>query len=197
VSSQQTLEKEAPIEIIALRSGGEKAFDKLFREWYTPLVRYAYSFTDGDMDAAEDLVQEVFAKFWSQIESLELQHSVKAYLYRMVHNLALNRIRSQRTHERYALYQTRQMEQEYDAPKDDPELQKRLALALEKLPAQCRQVFSLSRFEELKYREIAEQLGISIKTVETHMGKALRTLRHELADYLTIIVAIVKIFGAV
>ena len=191
MSSYQDLETEAQIQIKAIRDGDETAFDALFRAWYTPLVRYACSFTQGDLEAAEDLVQETFAKFWAQRASLDLQHTVKSYLYRMVHNQALNQIRSQRTHERYTTHQTRQMAQEYEAPADDPELQKRLADVLNNLPAQCRQVFRLSRFEDLKYREIAEQLGISIKTVETHMGKALRILRHELADYLTLILAII------
>lgn len=171
----------------SLRIDGEKAFDALFRAWYTPLVRYAFTFTDGDQDEAEELVQETFAKLWSQRETFEFQHSVKAYLYRMVHNLALNRLRAQRTQERYVHHQTRQMAQEYEAPKDDPELQNRFREVLKALPSQCRSVFELSRFEELKYREIAEQLGISIKTVETHMGKALRIMRQELAEYLTLV----------
>lgn len=177
----------------ALRRGDEKAFDALFRAWYTPLVRYAHSFADGDFDAAEDLVQESFAKLWTQRTTLDFQYSLKAYLYRMVHNQALNRLRAQRTHERFAGHQLRQMVNEHEAPKDDPELQERIEIALNALPAQCRQVFGLSRFEELKYREIAEQLGISIKTVETHMGKALRILRLELAEYLTVILLLTKI----
>ena len=169
----------------------EKAFDALFREWYSPLVRYAFTFTDGDLDEAEELVQETFAKFWTQRETLDFQHSVKAYLYRMVHNLALNRLRTQRTQERYVIHQTRQMANEYEAPKDDPELQNRFRKVLKTLPAQCRNVFELSRFEDLKYREIAAQLGISIKTVETHMGKALRIMRQELAEYLTLVLLLI------
>jgi RNA polymerase sigma-70 factor (ECF subfamily) len=79
------------------------------------------------------------------------------------------------------------MEHEFESAHEVPELQQRVLKVLKNLPTQCRQVFELSRFEELKYREIAEQLGISIKTVETHMGKALRIMRQELADYLTIL----------
>lgn len=175
-----------------IRIGDETAFDALFRAWYTPLVRYAYRFTEGDQDEAEELVQEAFVKLWKQRDSLDLQHSVKAYLYRMVHNQALNRLRTQRIHERYTQHQTRQMAQEYESPKDDPELQQRYRKVLDALPDQCRHVFELSRFEALKYREIAEQLGISIKTVETHMGKALRILRQELAEYLTIVLTLIK-----
>lgn len=180
-------------QIQGLRINDEKAFDELFRAWYTPLVRYALTFTDGDPDEAEELVQETFAKFWTQRESFDFQHSVKAYLYRMVHNLALNRIRASRIHERYTNHQARQMADEHEAPKDDPELQHRIREVLNNLPAQCRHVFELSRFETLKYREIADQLGISIKTVETHMGKALKLLRQELAEYVTIVLTLIKL----
>lgn len=175
----------------AFRIGDEKAFDSLFRAWYTPLVRYACSFTEGDQDEAEELVQNAFAKLWGQREQLEFQSSIKSYLYRMVHNQALNRLRTQRIHERYTQHQARQMANEVESPKDDPELQQRLRKVLDALPTQCRHVFELSRFEELKYREIAEHLGISIKTVETHMGKALRILRLELAEYLSLWITLI------
>jgi RNA polymerase sigma-70 factor (ECF subfamily) len=82
------------------------------------------------------------------------------------------------------------MEHEFESAHEIPELQDKIQKALKNLPAQCRQVFELSRFEELKYREIADQLGISIKTVETHMGKALRVMRLELAEYLTLLAAL-------
>lgn len=194
-TTNKTLATAEHQQVQSLRVDDEKAFDELFRAWYTPLVRYAFTFTDGDLDEAEELVQETFAKFWTQRATLDLQHSVKAYLYRMVHNLALNRLRSQRIQERYTDHQMRQMAQEYEAPKDDPELQHRFQDVLKTLPAQCRQVFELSRFESLKYREIADQLGISIKTVETHMGKALRIMRQELAEYLSIVLMFIKLFN--
>lgn len=168
----------------------EASFDALFRTWYAPLVRYAYSFTEGDQDEAEELVQEAFVKLWGQRASLGVQHSLKAYLYKMVHNQALNRLRSSKVQEKYVQHQTRQMAQEFESAPEVPELQERLQKVLRALPAQCRQVFELSRFEELKYREIAEQLGISTKTVETHMGKALRIMRQELAEYLTLLAAL-------
>ncbi|MFN0216805.1 MAG: RNA polymerase sigma-70 factor [Saprospiraceae bacterium] len=176
----------------ALRSNDEKAFDTMFRAWYAPLVRYAFSFTEGDQDEAEELVQDAFVKLWGQRDKLEFQNSVKAYLYRMVHNQALNRLRAHRIHDRYTQHQARQMAHEYEPPQDNPELQERFRKVLDALPAQCRHVFELSRFESLKYREIAEHLDISIKTVETHMGKALRILRVELAEYMTLFLTLVQ-----
>jgi RNA polymerase sigma-70 factor, ECF subfamily len=178
--------------VAALRRGDESAFDDLFRAWYEPLVRYANKLTDNDLDAAEDLVQQVFCKFWEQRAQLDIQFSVKAYLYRMVYHQGLSAIRAEKTRERYTQHQQRVMENANESAPDQQggELQKIYATALQKLPPQCRQVFELSRFESLKYREIADQLGISVKTVEAHMGKALRVLRFELSDYLVTFVGI-------
>ncbi len=176
--------------INAIQQGDEPTFDALFRTWYAPLVRYAVTMSNGNYEDAEDLVQQAFVKLWDQRTNLDVQFSMKAYLYRMVHNQALNRIRSSRTRERYATYQQRLMEHAHEPAPDqtDTELQLKYRKALDLLPPQCRQVFELSRFEALKYREIADQLNISIKTVETHMGKALKLLRHELVEFLVSVV---------
>lgn len=175
----------------AIQQGDESAFDALFRRYYEPLCHYAASLTDGDLDEAEDLVQQSFVKLWEQRATFEVQWSVKAYLYKMVHNRCLNRIRDAQTREKYKVYNAAQLEQGYE---NDPgaasELNERILQALDTLPTECRRIFELSRFEELKYREIADQLGISIKTVETQMGKALRLMRTELADYLITLIAL-------
>ena len=177
----------------AIQQGDESAFDALFRRYYEPLCHYASSLTDGDLDEAEDLVQQSFVKLWEQRATLQVQWSVKAYLYKMVHNRCLNRLRDAQTREKYKVYNAAQLEQGYE---NDPgaasELNERILQALDTLPPECRRIFELSRFEELKYREIADQLGISIKTVETQMGKALRLMRTELADYLITLIALLQ-----
>jgi RNA polymerase sigma-70 factor (family 1) len=169
----------------AMQGGDESAFDRLFRTYYAPLCRYARSMTEGDLDEAEDIVQQIFVKVWEQREHLEVQWSLKAYLYKMVHHRCLNRLRDARIRERYKVHNATQLEHQSESiPGAAAELGARIQNALAALPTECRRVFELSRFEELKYREIADQLGISIKTVETQMGKALRIMRTELADYL-------------
>ena len=179
---------ETQTQVAALRRGDEAAFDVIFRRWYEPLCGYASRLTDGDMDEAEDLVQQVFVKLWEQRERLDIAWSLKAYLYKTVHNAALNRLRAATTRSKYLEVNAAQLENANVTPDDTAsELHERLQKALDLLPPQCRHVFELSRFEELKYREIADQLGISIKTVETQMGKALRILRLQLADYLVTI----------
>ena len=173
----------------AMQRGDESAFDTLFRAYYTPLCHYACPMTGGDMDEAEDIVQQVFVKFWEQRAALDVQWSVKAYLYKMVHNRCLNRMRDARIREQYKVHNAEQLERAHDPqPGAETELGERIQKALATLPTECRRVFELSRFEELKYREIADQLGISIKTVETQMGKALRLMRMELADYLNLVI---------
>lgn len=103
----------------------------------------------------------------------------------------LNRLRAGKVRSKYLDYNAQQLNDMYTPPDDtSPELLERFQRAMEALPPQCRHIFELSRFETLKYREIADQLGISIKTVETQMGKALRLMRTQLADYL------VTLFGA-
>ncbi len=176
----------------ALRHGEEAAFEAVFRQWYAPLCGYACRLANGDMDEAEDLVQQAFVKLWEYRAQIQVNWSLKAYLYKTVHNACLNRLRSRNVQSKYLDFNAQQLETMHTAPDDTaPELAERFQRALDTLPAQCRHIFELSRFESLKYREIAEQLGISIKTVETQMGKALRVLRLQLADYL------VTFFGAI
>ena len=178
-------------ESTAIRQGDETVFDAVFRRYYAPLCRYATGLTDGDPDEAEDLVQQTFVKLWERRASLDIAWSVKAYLYKMVHNAALNRLRHQQTKNKYQQFNVQQLDTQHAPPEDTaPELRERLHRALNELPPQCRNIFELSRFEALKYREIADQLNISIKTVETQMGKALRLMRLQLADYLVTIIGI-------
>ena len=187
-------QRDDPTLLQAIRQGDEPAFDTLFRKYYEPLCHYACTLTDGDLDEAEDLVQQTFVKLWEQRAAFDVQWSVKAYLYKMVHNRCLNRLRDARTREKYKVYNAELLEQAHEhQPGAATELSERIQKALSTLPPECRRIFELSRFEELKYREIADQLGISIKTVETQMGKALRLMRTELADYLVTLIALLQL----
>ena len=174
-------------EILAgLKNSDKQVFEHLFRSSYVPLCNYAAGIV-SDRDEAEDIVQQTMITFWEKRETIEITTSVKSYLYRAVHNQALNKIRHDKVRLVYSKDVQSSGEQESEAASGkilQQEMQLKITEAINQLPDQCRTVFQLSRFENLKYLEIANQLGISVKTVENHMGKALRLMRLSLKDYL-------------
>jgi RNA polymerase sigma-70 factor, ECF subfamily len=177
-----------------LKAGDETAFEMLFRTYYQPLCNYAYTFVQ-DHDNAEEIVQSTFLQVWEKREVLEIRTGVKPYLYAMVRNACLNVIKHEKVKQQHAAMELATGERSIESVSRTvmaSELEARIYRAMEALPEQCRLVFKLSRFEELKYTEIAEQLGISIKTVENHMGKALRIMREQLKDYLPILIILMK-----
>lgn len=176
--------------------GGITAFEMLFRTYYQPLCNYAYTFLQ-DREDAEEIVQSTFLMVWEKRDTLAIRTSVKPYLYAMVRNACLNVIKHEKIKQRYAGEEIALADRSHDAVNHTiatNELEHRIKEALEELPEQCRLVFKLSRFEELKYAEIAEQLNISIKTVENHMGKALKIMREQLKDYLPLILVFLNGF---
>ena len=167
-----------------------QAIDRLFHEHYEGLSRYAFSILK-EQGAAEDVVQQLFITLWEKRDDLEISKDPRAYLYRSTYNRCLNevkRVKRKGIHTDAA--------EEYGLASDDDasgcvlgkELEERIETALQTLPEKCGEVFRMSRFKELSYKEIAEKLDISTKTVENHMGKALRLMREELKDYLPLIV---------
>ena len=177
------------LQIKALSEGDITHFEMLFKTYYQPLCHYAYTFLQ-DREDAEEIVQSTFLLVWEKRETLAIRTSVKPYLYAMVRNACLNVLKHNKIKERHAGEEIAIADKSHDAVMQtisSNELEYRIRLAMEALPEQCRMVFKLSRFEELKYSEIAEQLSISVKTVENHMGKALRIMREQLKDYLPLV----------
>jgi len=168
----------------------------LFRTYYQPLCKYAYTFLQ-DKEDAEEIVQSTFLMVWEKRESLAIRAAVKPYLYAMVRNACLNVIKHEKIKQKYVGEEVALATRSQDSVSHaiaSNELEYRIKMAMEELPEQCRMVFKLSRFEELKYAEIARQLNISIKTVENHMGKALKIMREQLKDYLPLIVVFLNGF---
>jgi len=167
----------------------DKAFEQMFKAHYKELHSYANVML-RDEDTAEEIVQSMFLKFWEKRELLNVQTSIKAYLYKCVYNDSLNYIKHQKVKTKYQDFAAYTMNDHHEAASSKvelTELQFKLQEALNELPEHCRTIFQMSRFEELKYREIAEQLDLSIKTVENQMGKALKILRLKLADFIALI----------
>jgi len=174
----------------ALRQGDEQVFETIFRTYYERLCNYANTILN-DMDEAEEMVQSAFLTVWEKHDTLEIHTSVKSYLYRAVHNSCLNRVKHFKVRKTYGDSVKNQTELLHDDASQDligSELDAIVANAIDSLPDQCKLVFKLSRFENLTYAEIAEQLGISVKTVENHMVKALKVLREKLKDYLPVLI---------
>lgn len=165
------------------------SFEQVFKTYFKSLHAYAFSIIN-DEDEAEEIVQQVFFKLWERNENLHINGPINAYLYRAVHNESLNYLKHQKVKAGHQLYVAYNMKNEAELPLkkiNAAELENKIKKALNELPEQCRTVFQLSRFDDLKYREIADKLDISVKTVENQMGKALKILRAKLADYLLFI----------
>lgn len=176
--------------ISAIREGNERIFEETFRKYYQSLCNYANSILK-EMDEAEEVVQNLFLSIWEKRSNLEINISLKSYLYRAVHNHCLNRIKHLKVKEEYHQYAVNFYDSSYESVSQTVmknELETKIEEAIRKLPEQCRLIFRMSRFEELKYHEIAEQLELSPKTVENQIGKALKILRVELAEYLPLII---------
>lgn len=179
-----------------IQSGNESAFEMIFRSYYQPLCRYAYSFLE-DKEEAEEIVQSAFITIWEKRKGLDIQTSLKSYLYRMVRNACLNVIKHEKIKQQHVAHELAVTESSYESVTQKvyaTELELKISEAMKALPEQCRLVFQLSRFEELKYQEIADQLQISVKTVENHMGKALKIMREQLKEYLPFLIIFMKDF---
>ncbi len=158
----------------------EKALEEVFRAEYVHLCRTAIRLV-GRADVAEDLVQDAFLEVWRRRENLDFQISVQAYLRRAVANRSLNFLRdNRRLTELPPDVATRPGDLNGESPTETAELQRLISDTIDGLPDKCREAFVLSRYEGLSYREIAEKLGISVKTVEKHIAKGLLSLRNVL-----------------
>jgi len=146
-----------------------------------------------DKDAAEDIVQEVFIRFWNKKEDLPKDLDPKAYLFKSVYNASLNCIAEQKKSTKVEAETLINVEANEKADGEilHQETVEAIRLGLEQLPPACKNVFLLSRNEDLSYKEIADTLDISIKTVEAQMSKALRILRKHLMPFLSISILII------
>jgi RNA polymerase sigma-70 factor, ECF subfamily len=176
----------------ALQKGDNAAFEHVFLLHYESLCRYGSTLLK-DPDAAEEVVQQIFYRLWEKKEELVIEKSLKVYLFRAVHNASLNVIKHGKVRRRYQELQLKTANSsawEIDRSLKT-ELQQKIVAAMDELPPQCGLIFKMSRLEEKKYAEIAEELTISVKTVENQMGKALALMRKSLSEYLTIIFSLV------
>lgn len=165
-----------------------KSFEALFRLYYQMLCSYALRFVK-DPDTAEEIVQDLFYKLWEKRAELQINTSVKSYLYSAVHNRCLKFIEHRNVETKYRNYYLLHESEIDNEPSDSAsisEIQGVIEKTLNALPERCSRIFRLNRFEGLKYHEIALKLSISVKTVEANMGKALKLLRKNLKNYVEV-----------
>lgn len=175
----------------AIRKGDRNAFNSVFKQYYSGLCIFANDYVKS-FDLAEEIVQEVFLNIWENHHKIQIKVSLKAYLYRSVHNYCLNYLRNNvhRSHHTIQIEELNQLsdllfvdipEEAFDASFSE-EVELALEKAIDSLPEQCRTIFRLSRYENIPYPEIANQLGISLSTVKTQMSRAMHKVR-ELMDH--------------
>ncbi|UKT63123.1 RNA polymerase sigma-70 factor [Pedobacter mucosus] len=163
--------------IALIKKGNTATFTAFYKSYYQKLLLTSDKYVK-DIHVAEENVQDVFLKIWENPEGLNNVVSLKSYLYRSVINASINYLNRQKNIEQHHLKLASELTEEYLMELDEEhEMIVLLRFEIEKLPNQCKKVFKLSRFENLKYKEIAFRLNLSEKTVENHIGTALKTLR--------------------
>jgi RNA polymerase sigma-19 factor, ECF subfamily len=173
--------------------GDEKAFEKLYNEYYESLCHFAQRFV-CDLDTSREIVQDVFVRIWEKRSTLLGEDSLKSYLYKSVRNKCLDYLKHSKVEYEFEKMRIREDQDSGSgsfSTEDHPlsgliteELRNAIRCAIGNLPEKCKEIFELSRFEGLKYREIAEELKISVKTVETQMYRAIKSLKEQLSEVL-------------
>lgn len=176
--------------IVRLKNGDQTAFELLFHFYYPGLVMYAVQFTTDRMEA-EEIVQDFFVRFWQRHQQIIPSDSLKSYLFLSVKNGSLNFLKHKKIEEKYIRSMTELSNNHLVYDPDlyiASELQDKIKNAIDLLPEKCREIFIMSRMRGLKNEEIAAELNLSKRTVETQISKALKVLRVELKDYVGLLV---------
>ena len=171
-----------------LKAGEEKAFDYFFNQYYSGMCVFGNIFMKNP-HLTEEIVQDIFLKFWRDRKAIDINTSVKSYLFTSVKNQCIDALKHRKIGNEYI----EKMMKSYPHPKNDTwdtfvesELYELLIKEVEKLPPECQKIFRDSRFKHIPNKEIASKLGLSIKTVENQLTKALKIIKTELKDYLQV-----------
>ncbi|SHF80557.1 RNA polymerase sigma-70 factor, ECF subfamily [Mariniphaga anaerophila] len=186
-------------EFLLFKAGNEKVFDKIFRINYNKVTGFCNQFI-FDLDKSKSITQEAFLKLWLNRDKVQTENGIYSFLYTAAKTECLNYLRHKKIEKKYL--QKSIEEKEYLLTHDIiksfnfdeihfTELEKAIQKAIEELPDRCREVFLKSRSEGKKNREIAEELGIAVKSVETNMTRALKILRKRLAEFLTVLIVLI------
>lgn len=179
--------------LLQIQNGDMNAFEELYFNMQPRLFAFSKKFIENN-EIARDIVQEIFFEFWENRHTTTIKSSVNAYLFRTLHNKCLNYIRDLKVREKYSSYVDIKLkeaelfffDQEQDSYKSIffKEVQEIFNESMKNLPDSCREIFLLSRMKGLSNKEIADQLNISVRTVENQIYRALKVLKVNLKDYL-------------
>jgi RNA polymerase sigma-70 factor (family 1) len=184
-----------------INAGDEASFEYVFITYYDALCKYAYNILK-DKSNSEEAVEDIFIKLWENHEVIHINQSIKAYLYKAVHNRCINILNHIKVTNKYVTDSVSNYSDIVSPVSSDypvanlilKELEKEIDSSLSILPKQCREVFMLIRNEDLSYREAAEKLGVSENTIKTQLHRALISLRNNLKEYLPVIVMFILSF---
>lgn len=174
--------KEGDLHMIrGIKEGREAAYAGLFDRYYKILSLFAFRYVE-DLDTAKEIVQDLFVYLFEHRDSLVITTSLKSYLYHSVRNRCLNHLKHNKINQQHLDRQEPVASDENDpeAIFRETELEYRIYQVISNLPSRCRQIFRMSRMEGMKNSEIATAMNISVRTVETQISRALKTLREKL-----------------
>ncbi len=172
----------------------DAALEIFFKEYFVPLCTYCKYRFNFDSDLAKETVHMAFIRLWENRNTISHDLSLKAYMYKIVTNLSLDVLKHQKVKEKHETFIGSKFNDTFSpsgyTSSEYKELKHEIDKAIDELPQQMRIIFELSRYENLKYAEIAERLDISVKTVETQISRALSKLRQKLSHYISVILLV-------
>lgn len=196
------MESNTQFIIRELNDGNKKVFKEIFHQNFTFLCHYAENILKNK-STAEDIVEEFFVRLWEKHETIRIRSNLKSYMLRSVHNQCIDHLRHEATGPEYQIESYTDLSLlnlssacYMDSEKIEwAELDKKINEAIGQLPEACRNIFLMSRFDDLTYREIAERLNVSVNTVEMQMSRALKKLRVSLKEYLPMLLLSGSLFA--
>lgn len=168
----------------------KKSFEILFKQYFSVLCQFARKYV-RDLDTSKEIVHDCFVSFWDKRESIDLSKPVKTYLFTSVHNRCLNYIRNNKKFDQNVEnFELLDLSHHHVASDSlvEQEVSSQIHNAIESLPEKCKEIFKMSRFEDMKYKDIAEKLNLSVKTVEAQMSKALQVMRTSLSEFISVLI---------
>ncbi len=173
----------------------ERDFEVLFKAHFKGLCFFAQRYVK-DNETAKEVVQDAFFALWEKRDSIDSEKSIRSYLGTSVYNKSLNYLRDNKKFDKDILVAEHLYPEsglEYSDTMVTKEIKNLIEVSIQELPEKCREIFVMNRYENMKYQEIADQLSISVKTVEAQMSKALQHMRVRLAEYVTVLLILIEL----